>query len=120
MRDFRKLEVWERAHRTALGVYQATGSFPEREKFGLVDQLRRSAASVAPNIAEGCGRDGEKEMARHLSIAGGSASETEYHLLLARDLGYLPEATYFQLTSQINEVKKMLRALRTRLLTPDS
>jgi len=72
--------------------------------------LRKSATSITSNISEGCGREGERELARFLSIAGGSASETEYQLLLARDLGYLNEEHHHQLDGQVNEVKRMLNS----------
>jgi four helix bundle protein len=72
--------------------------------------VRKSATSVPSNIAEGCGREGERELARFLSIAGGSASEAEYQLLLARDLGYLPEAHHRQLDARVNEIKRMLNS----------
>ena len=85
-------------------------SFPSDERFGLTAQLRRSAASVPTNIAEGCGREGERELARFLSIAAGSASETEYHLLLALDLGYLPRAGHQPLHDLVIEIRKMLSA----------
>ena len=74
MRDFRDLQVWQKAHRLTLDVYRATRSFPTEERYGLTAQLRRSAASIPTNIAEGCGRDGERELARFISIAAGSAS----------------------------------------------
>lgn len=90
MRDFRELKVWQKAHEATLDVYRATKDFPREEQFGLTAQVRRSAESIAANIAEGCGRDGDAEFARFLQIALGSASETEYHLLLAKDLGLLP------------------------------
>ena len=80
MRDFRKLSVWEKSHQLTLGVYRATAGFPQREMYGLTSQLRRSCASIPANISEGSGRDGEKDFARYLTIASGSASETEYHL----------------------------------------
>ena len=73
MRDFHELKVWQKAHRFALDLYRATQDFPAEERFGLTTQLRRAAASVASNIAEGCGREGERDFARLLSIAGGSA-----------------------------------------------
>ena len=88
MRDFRELKVWEKAHRLTLRVYKITKDFPSDEQFGLTVQLRRAAASVPTNIAEGCGRDSERELARFMSIAGGSASEVEYQRLLACDLNY--------------------------------
>jgi len=110
MRDFRELKVWQKAHRFAMNIYRQTREFPAEERFGLTSQLRRAAASVASNIAEGCGRDGERELARFLSIAAGSASEIEYQLLLARDLGHIPDEPHRQLDMQVNEVKRMLNA----------
>jgi four helix bundle protein len=110
MRDFRGLKVWQKAHRFALDLYRDTQGFPAEERFGLTAQLRRAAVSVASNIAEGCGREGERDFARFLSIAGGSASEVEYQLLLARDLGYLPDELHRPLDAQINEVKRMLNS----------
>ena len=86
MRSFRELEVWKQAHQLTLDVYRVSKPFPREELFGLTGQVRRSAASIPANIAEGCGRDGEAEFARFLGIAMGSASELEYHLLLVRDL----------------------------------
>ena len=115
MRDFRDLAVWQKPHQLVLDIYRATRTFPTEERYGLTGQLRRSAASVPANIAEGCGREGERELARFLSIAAGAASETEYHLLLALDLEYLPGATHEDLHARINEVKKMLGAFHRRL-----
>ncbi len=108
IRDFKDLVVWQKAHPLVLDIDRATRTFPTEDRYGLTGQLRRSAASVPANIAEGCGRDGERERARFLSIGAGSASETEYHLLLALDLEYLPRATHEDLHARINEVKKML------------
>ncbi len=115
MRDFRELAVWQTAHRLALEVYRTTQAFPSDERYGLTAQLRRSAASIPTNIAEGCGRDGERELARFLSIAAGSASETEYHVLLALDLEYFTRATHDDLHARVVEVKKMLTALHRKL-----
>lgn len=110
MRNFRDLKVWQKAHQTVLETYRHTKGFPSEERFGLTAQLRKAVVSVPSNIAEGCGRSTEKDFARFLGIAGGSASEVEYQLLLARDLGYLEDKTYRQLDSQINEVKRMLNS----------
>jgi four helix bundle protein len=115
MRDFKELKVWEKAHQWVLEVYRITGSFPTEERFSLVAQLRRSAASVPANIAEGCGRESQREFARFLSIAAGSACEAEYHLLLARDLGYLDEGIHRELDQGINEVKRMLNSFIQKL-----
>lgn len=115
MRDFTTLQVWKKAHELALGVYRHTAAFPQEERFGLASQLRRSAASIPANIAEGAGRHSEREFAHFLNIATGSASETEYHLLLARDLGYIPAEAHSQLTAQVQECRKMLAAFHRKL-----
>ena len=115
MRDFRGLKVWEKAHQLTLAVYHATRSFPKEERYGLTRDLRRSVASVPTNIAEGCGRDTERELHRFLSIAAGSASETEYQLLLARDLGHLAADAYQSLHSSTTEVKRMLTGFMQKL-----
>jgi four helix bundle protein len=115
MRNFKELKVWQKAHRFVLDVYQQSRSFPSDERFGLTAHLRKSATSVPSNIAEGCGRDGERELARFLSIAAGSASEAEYQLLLARDLGYLQHDAHRQLDEHVNEVKRMLNSFLQKL-----
>jgi four helix bundle protein len=115
MRDFRTLKVWEKAHEFTLQVYGVTRSFPADERFGLTAQIRRAAASVPSNIAEGCGRATEKELARFMSIAAGSASEAEYQLLLACDLDYLKREKYSELNIRINEVKMMLNSFIQKL-----
>jgi four helix bundle protein len=115
MRDFRELKVWGKAHDLTIGVYNATRGFPSEERFGLISQLRRASSSIGANIAEGCGREGDAELARFLQIARGSASEVEYHLLLARDLGFLQNDTYVQLNEKVCEIKRMLTAFIQRL-----
>jgi four helix bundle protein len=100
MRDFRKLKVWDKAHALALTIYQATATFPKEETYGLTSQLRRAAGSISANIAEGCGRTGEVELARFCCIAMGSASELEAHLLLAHDLGFLDGKDYERLEGE--------------------
>ncbi len=98
-----------------LDVYDATGRFPAEEIYGLTAQLRRCAASVPANIAEGCGRSGEAELGRFMLIAMGSASELEYHLLLAHDLGYLGTRDYRTLSKQTQEVNRMLSTFVIKL-----
>ncbi|MGA2621744.1 MAG: four helix bundle protein [Thermoguttaceae bacterium] len=115
MKNFREVKAWEKGHALTLSVYQATASFPRDELFGLTSQLRRACASVPANIAEGCGRNSDGELRRYLEIAMGSASETEYHLLLARDLGYLRPQSYDKLNNDVTEVKRMLSAFINRL-----
>ena len=108
MRDFRKIQVWEKAHALTLRLYKITSSFPREEIYGLTSQIRRAAESIPANLAEGTGRDSQAELARFVHIASGSASELDYHLLLARDLGYIDAGTYANLESMISEIKKML------------
>jgi len=108
VKDFRELKVWEKAHQLVIDFYAESQSFPREEIYGLTAQLRRSAVSVPSNIAEGCGRDGDADLARFLQIAMGSASEMEYQLLLAFDLGYLKREAYDRLNERIREVKRML------------
>ena len=111
MQDYHKLQVWQKAHQLTLRVYRATGAFPKSEVFGLTSQMRRAAASIEMNIAEGCGRDSTAELARFLRIALGSASELECQTEIARDLGYLkPDAAAEWLTATI-ETKRMLTGL---------
>jgi four helix bundle protein len=111
VKDFKELRVWSKAHELTVLVYKLTRAFPKDEVYGLTSQVRRSAASVGANIAEGCGRHSDGEMTRFLQIARGSASETEYHLLLAKDLGFLQE-TDFQVAEQaVVVVQRMLTAL---------
>ena len=111
MQSFRNLRVWEKSHRLTLDVYACRKAFPRDEVFGLTSQMRRSSASIGMNIAEGCCRKGDAEMARFLQIAMGSASELEYQFLLAHDLDYLHNPEYDRLTAQVEEVKKMLSSL---------
>ena len=87
MKDFRSLKVWEKAHLVTLAVYRLTEKFPKCELYGMTSQMRRCSASVAANIAEGCGRTGNGEFQRFLSTAMGSAAELEYFLLLSQGAG---------------------------------
>ncbi|SRR6266496_5828864 len=115
MKDFKELKVWEKAHALTLHVYEETRSFPKEELYGLTSQLRRAAASVAANIVEGCGRRSDGEFTRFLQIARGSASELEYHILLARDLHLLNETAFHSLDAKVVEVERMLTGLVKRV-----
>lgn len=115
MKDFRKQKVWQKSHCLTLDVYRATKSFPKEELYGLTGQIRRACASIPANIAEGCGRDGDAELARFFQIAKGSASELEYHLLLAHDLGFINAADYTQLNQETTELKQMLTSFIKKL-----
>ena len=111
MKDFRQLKVWEKSHQLALAVYKVTAKFPKEELYGLTSQIRRASMSIPTNIAEGCGRNADAEFARFLQIAMGSASETEYQLLLSHDLGFLNKAQYDKLNIDVTEIKRMLASL---------
>jgi four helix bundle protein len=89
MREFTDLQVWQEAHTLTLLVYKATTAWPREEQFGLISQVRRSVSAVEANIAEGHGRFNDKEFHQFCNIARGSLTETQCHLLVARDLGYL-------------------------------
>src|SRR5207247_1290882 len=111
MKDFRKLLVWEKGHQLTLTIYHLTSRFPREETYGLVSQMRRAATSIPSNIAEGCGREGDAELARFCLVARGSASELEYQILLARDLNLIQSQDYEPLTQQTVEIKRMLTVL---------
>jgi four helix bundle protein len=115
VRDFRKLKVWGEGHRLTLRVYEATGGFPRDELYALTSQLRRCSTSIPANIAEGCGRSGDAELRRFMLISMGSASELQYHLLLAQDLGYLDPKQYQDLSQATQEIKRMLSTFVTKL-----
>lgn len=121
MQDFRKLAVWGKAHVLTLQTYRNTQHLP-RGYAGLQSQIRRAVGSIPTNIAEGCGRDGNRQLARYLQMALASASELDYHLLLAADLGLLERSAYVDLAGRTKEVKRMLtvlvRRVRARLDAP--
>jgi four helix bundle protein len=115
MQRFTELKVWQRAHAWVLEIYRVTASFPTDERFALTSQLRRAATSVPANIAEGSRRQGQQEYSRFLNIAQASAAEAEYLLILSHDLGYIPTATFDRLTSDLDEVARMLHGLRLKV-----
>ncbi|HEY3973324.1 MAG TPA: four helix bundle protein [Candidatus Sulfotelmatobacter sp.] len=115
MRNYKDLRVWHEAHQLTLAVYKVTMTFPKDERFGMISQIRRCSSSIAANLAEGCGRRSDGEMARFVQIAMGSGSELSYHLLLAKDLGFLSEEGFTPLNSQTERVLKMLSALSAKI-----
>lgn len=115
MDSFGNLKVWKEAHKLVLTIYKITKEFPKEERFRLIDQLCRSAASIPANIAEGQSRQTTKEYLQFLYTARGSIAETKYHLLLARDLGYLSDSTYEEFIESYDIVGKMLNGLITSL-----
>lgn len=115
MKDFRRLKVWDKSHNLTMNIYRDTENFPHHEVYGITSQLRRACVSIPTNIAEGCGRGSDSDMKRFMQIALGSASETEYLILLATELGYLSKEQSFELSSKMVEIKQMLSALIQRL-----
>ena len=111
LKTWKDLDVWQRAHSLVLKVYEITSSFPPEERFRLVDQLCRAAASVPANIVEGQSRQTTKEYMQFLYNARGSLEETRYHLLLAKDLGFLKKDDYNALETEYEIVSKMLNRL---------
>jgi four helix bundle protein len=119
LKSFRELEVWQKAHGLVLQTYRVTDKFPDRERCGIVSQIRRSAASIPSNIAEGFGRRTTKELLQFLTNANGSLEETRYFLILGRDLGYLKNEDFEDMEKQCSSVGQMIgalgRSLKSRL-----
>jgi four helix bundle protein len=115
MQRFTDIRVWQRGHALALSVYRATTSFPPAERFGLTSQPRRAAASVPTNIAEGPKQRKGQDYARFLNISEGSLAETEYLLMLSRDLGFIAEDKAGALLNEISEISRMLSVLRAKV-----
>lgn len=116
VQPFRQLLVWQKAHQLTLTLYKTTTTFPGDERYGLTSQVRRSAASICANLAEGCGRRTGRDFARFVQVALGSASELEYHLLLSADLNLLPNDEYVRLNGSVTEIKRMLTGLGRKLI----
>ena len=111
MQNYKELKVWQRAHTFTVNVYQETKGFPKEELYSLTNQLRRASSSIPANIAEGCGKLSQKELAHFLNISLGSSNEAKYFLLLSKDLHYLGNEKYLGLSDNINEIKAMLISL---------
>ena len=112
MQHFSDLKVWQRAHALVLQIYRLTKAWPDEERYGLISQIRRAAVSVGSNIAEGAKRQTSQDYARFLNIAEGSIAETEYQLMVGRDLGYSEKEAIEPLIAEASEISRMLYALR--------
>ena len=115
MQHYSKLRVWERSHRLVLELYRATQGFPVAERYGLTSQLRRAAMSVPTNIAEGSKRISHKDFAHFLNIAEGSLAETEYLILVSRDLGLIPPPAASKQLAEVEQLLRMLHGLRVTI-----
>lgn len=112
---FEKLDVWQKSRKLVVEVYQLLDQFPNVEKYALCDQIRRAAVSVPSNIAEGAGRASNKEKIHFIEIAYGSLMETFNQLLIAVDLGYIPEERVNCMRERFTEIAKMLSGWRNNL-----
>jgi four helix bundle protein len=115
MKDYRKLVVWEKAHKLVLCIYQETVTFPREEQYGLTSQIRRAVVSTPTNIAEGCGKSTQLDFARYLQNAFGSLQEVQYLAYLSFELNYLNKEVFAKLDKDIGEVKAMLASLIQRI-----
>lgn len=111
MQNYKELKVWDKSHQLTLKVYKMTARFPKEELYSMTSQSRRCVSSIPANIAEGRGKNSQKDLGNFLNIALGSANETEYFLLLARDLNFLHSEEHDQLNDNVNEIKAMLISL---------
>ena len=115
MQRFTELRVWQRSHQLVLAVYRVSKSFPADERYGLLSQLRRAVLSVPTNIAEGSKRQGRSDYARFLNISEGSLAETEYLLMVGRDLGYVKPEQAGPLLEEVRVIAGMLHSLRSKV-----
>lgn len=116
IKDVKELEVFKLAHSLVLDIYKLTENFPQEEKFGLINQMRRSAYSIPMNLIEGSNRLSTKEYRRFVGIAKGSTGEISYQILLAKDLGYVSEEICLELENKYKIVIKMLSNLAKSLV----
>jgi four helix bundle protein len=115
MHNYQELKVWQKAVELAQLTYKVTAGFPNDERFGLTSQIRRSAVSVASNIAEGAGRNTNKDFQNFISIAAGSAFELETQLIIALKVNFLANDDCETLRNELEQIKKMLFSLRRKL-----
>ena len=111
MKDYKELQVWQKAVSLVTEIYKTTHAFPADERFGLTSQIRRSVTSVPANIAEGWGRGSTKEYVQFLIIARGSLLELETHLIVSGNLGYLGQLQVTSAQKQIDEIGRMINSL---------
>jgi len=105
MRNYKKYDIWKLSHFLTLEIYKITEDFPKEEVFGLTSQIRRASSSIGINIVEGCGRGSDEDFKRFLRNASGSAFEVEYILLLSKDLNYISEEKFLELSPKAEELK---------------
>ena len=115
MRDFHNLQIWKRSHELTKEIYSTTRLFPKEEMFGLTSQIRRCAVSIPSNIAEGCGRNTDKDFNNFLGISLGSAFEFETQLIICKNLGFINQEDFNLLESEIQHIQNMIIKLKNTL-----
>ena len=115
MNRYKNLEIWRRSVALATQIYSASEVFPDVERYGLTSQIRRCAISVPSNIAEGAGRGSNKEFKRFLNIAYGSLYELETQLIISKNLDYLDESSFEEISEEIQEIQKMIYSFTNKL-----
>lgn len=120
MHNLKELKIWNKAIGLTVDVYQATSGFPADERYGLTNQIRRAAVSISSNIAEGAGRNSNKEFANFLGIANGSSYELQTQLMIANKLNLMSDMVSENLIDQIDELQKMTFALQKKLAVKPS
>ena len=116
VRHYKDLKIWQKGMHLSKSVYQLTARFPPDERFGLSAQMRRAAVSVPSNIAEGQARHGTREFLQFLSHASGSLAELETQVVLSTELGYCSKSDTLGIVGEIEEIQKMIAAIRGKLL----
>ena len=111
MRNFKEFLVWQKSIEFVTEVYEITAKFPAEEKFGLVSQIRRASVSISSNIAEGNSRRSSADYIQFLKIARGSAAEVETQIIISKNLKFVSENNFTELSLKINELLKMLNGL---------
>ncbi|XOV92298.1 MAG: four helix bundle protein [Bacteroidota bacterium] len=115
MREYKKYGVWQDSIQLTSQIYELTRSFPDDEKFGLTNQIRRATISIASNIAEGASRSSTKDFSRFLEIAQGSSFEVDTQLLIAKNLSLITESDFNTLSEKISSIGKQISGLKRKL-----
>ena len=117
MHNYKKLIVWQKAVDLAVEIYSLTKNFPDEEKFGMTIQARKSACSIANNIAEGSRKSSAKDFNRFLEISDGSSAELNTQMIISSKVGYITEEELETFEVQIDEIQRMIKSLKERNLT---
>ena len=107
MVNYKNYKVWQKSHSLVFDIYKVLNSFPKEERFNLSSQIRRASLSIPTNIAEGCGRETQKELIRFLYISSGSAHELDYLILVSSELNIIPNEKAIHHLSEIDQIKNV-------------